>query len=97
MLPNCFYIICSDDIEWCKDNFKIKNVYYSNEKYYHDLFLMSCCEHNIIANSSFSWWSAYLNNNPDKKVISPKKWFGKNGPKYNINDIIPNNWIQINY
>jgi len=98
ILDNKFYIICSDNIEWCKKEFNfihINNVYYSREKYYIDLILMSLCNHNIIANSSFSWWSAYLNKNPNKIVISPKKWFSQDGPKYNIEDIIPASWIKI--
>ena len=50
---------------------------------------MSACDHNIIANSSFSWWASYINSNPNKMVISPSRWFGPKGPVYNIRDIIP--------
>lgn len=61
---------------------------------YKDMFLMSQCRHNIIANSSFSWWGAWLNNNPDKIVIAPKHWFNvKNVDLYK--DIVPENWTKI--
>ncbi|HNL60742.1 MAG TPA: alpha-1,2-fucosyltransferase [Chitinophagaceae bacterium] len=54
---------------------------------------MSVCKHNIIANSSFSWWGAWLNENPDKIVIAPKNWFNK-GPK-DTYDLYPEGWITI--
>lgn len=56
-----------------------------------DMYLMSSCKHNIIANSSFSWWGAWLNTNPGKIVISPKRWINDN--RVNIDDIIPETWI----
>ena len=59
-----------------------------------DLWLMSLCKHNIIANSSFSWWGAWLNNNPNKKVIAPKKWFGDH-VNLNTSDLLPESWIKI--
>ena len=86
------FIFFSDDIEWVKENFKGDNIFYSetNDELM-DLTLMSICDNNIIANSSFSWWGAYLNKNENKRVIAPKNWFGPNGPK-DINDIYPKNW-----
>jgi hypothetical protein len=86
------FIFFSDDIEWVKENFKGDNIFYSetNDELM-DLTLMSICDNNIIANSSFSWWGAYLNKNKNKRVIAPKNWFGPNGPK-DINDIYPKNW-----
>ena len=70
--------VFSDDIEWCKKSFSDDRIIYvENLKDYEELHLMSLCENNIIANSSFSWWGSYLNRNEDKIVIAPKIWFGK--------------------
>ncbi len=89
------FIIFSDDIEWCKENLKLDNVIYiENEKDYIELYLMSLCNNNIISNSSFSWWGAWLNKNDDKVVIGPKMWFGSE-IKENDNDIIPQNWYKL--
>lgn len=92
-----FYIF-SDDIKWVKENlnieWKVRFIDWNNaEKNYEDMRLMSLCKHNIIANSSFSWWWAWLNKNKSKIVISPKKWF--NTDKINTKDIIPDTWIKI--
>lgn len=88
------FLFISDDIEWVKDNFKSNNFYFSeNNTDILDLTLISLCDHNIIANSSFSWWGAYLNKNKNKTVIGPKHWFGPKGPKNQ--EIIPESWIKI--
>jgi len=74
---NTKYMIFSDDISWCKECFgKPDNLlmYSEGKDAIDDLWLMSCCENNIIANSSFSWWAAYLNINRNKVVIAPKVW-----------------------
>lgn len=60
---------------------------------YQDFFLMQNCAHNIIANSSFSWWAAYLNPNPGKIIVAPQRWFNK--APYDTKDLIPENWIRI--
>ena len=86
-------LVFSDDIKWCKENFKYDNMYFSeNQTNTIDLYSMSLCSHNIIANSSFSWWGAWLNNNVDKKVVAPKNWFA-NGTY--SGDIVPESWTTI--
>lgn len=88
-------MIFSDDINWCKNNLNFENmIFIENNNDIEDMWIMSMCDNNIIANSSFSWWGAWLNKNKNKKVIAPSKWFGdKSG--LNSSDIIPNNWIKI--
>ena len=87
--------IFSDDINWCKENLKFNNmIFREGNSDIEDLFLMSMCANNIIANSTFSWWAAWLNEHPDKKVISPSKWLGEQ-TNLNTNDIIPLDWIKI--
>lgn len=89
------YLIFSDDIEWCKTKFEFlpKKTYITDNLDYQDLYLMSMCDNNIIANSSFSWWGAWLNENKNKIVCYPDKWFVDRGI------IQPNielkNWIRI--
>jgi len=94
---NPTFFVFSDDIEWAKNNLKINSpvVFVSSPeiKDYEELIIMSKCKNNIIANSSFSWWSAWLNQNKDKLVIAPKKWF--NNLSINIDDLIPENWLKI--
>ena len=61
-----------------------------------ELLLMSCCDHNIISNSTFSWWAAYLNDNPNKIVCYPSIWFGPDGQHNDTSDIGPTDWKKIN-
>lgn len=87
--------VFSDDISWCETNLKFNNMeFVRNNTAIFDMWKMSTCTHNIIANSSFSWWGAWLNNNPNKKVIAPLKWFG-DGASYSGRDIIPTSWKRI--
>jgi hypothetical protein len=95
---NLLFYIFSDDIDWCKKNLKLNCdfviVESFNSNFIDDFRLMSLCKHNIIANSTFSWWAAWLNANPNKIVIAPKMWFRTK--ERNSNDIIPSNWIVLN-
>lgn len=93
-----YFFIFSDDLNWVKENLKIDYpVTYVDfnepDNAYEDMRLMSLCRHNIIANSSFSWWGAWLNSNPDKLVFVPKKWF--NQFEADASDLIPVNWIRV--
>lgn len=96
--PDPTLFIFSDDIEWVKKNLRFPHecVYVegnNGEKSYEDMRLMSLCSHNIIANSSFSWWGAWLNPNPDKIVVAPTRWF--NDPDVIQTDIIPPEWVKL--
>lgn len=94
-IENPIFYFFSDDIEWVKKEFG-EDPYFkfiSNPKLedYEELLLMSLCAHNIIANSSFSWWGAWLNKNPSKIVIAPKKWVNvEPNPHPNI---FPEGWV----
>lgn len=72
------FLVCSDDIQWCRENIQAKNIAFSNNDTFTDMCLMTMADHNIIANSSYSWWGSWLNPNKDKKVIAPSTWFGLN-------------------
>lgn len=89
--------IFSDDIDWCKKEFNfLKNALFIEKlDDYEDLILMSMCKNNVIANSTFSWWAAWLNNNSNKIVITPRNWFGPTYSNISTKDLIPENWIRI--
>lgn len=88
------FIVSSDDIEWCKKNFGLKNnIHYLTDSYpLLDLYIQTACHHNIISNSSFSWWGAYLNNHKQKIVIAPHRWFGMS-TELNTKDLLPTEWL----
>lgn len=96
--PNPVAYIFSDDIPWVAKNLHLpcECVYVGHNtggKSYEDMRLMSHCKHNVIANSSFSWWGAWLNKNAEKIVIAPKKWF--NDERIIQTDVIPKGWVQL--
>jgi hypothetical protein len=87
--------ICTDDIEWTKKNITFHpNTFVLSDQGFTpavELVLMSSCQHNIIANSTFSWWSAWLNTNPSKIVVAPHSWTATKIES----DIIPPTWKKI--
>jgi hypothetical protein len=94
---NPYFFIFSDDMSWVKENLLIENspveyISHNTGRDYEDLRLMYSCKHNIIANSSFSWWGAWLNTNPEKVIIAPKNWVKG---RYHNPDLLPDSWIQL--
>lgn len=93
------FFVFSDDIAWTKENLKSDFPMYfidnnnTAETSYIDMQLMSMCQHNIICNSTFSWWSAWLNANPEKIVVAPQNWFADKS--INSQDLIPSEWIKL--
>jgi hypothetical protein len=95
--PHIF--VFTDDKAWARENFNLPYPitfvdHNGPDKNHEDLRLMSLCKHNIIANSTFSWWGAWLNNNPDKIVCAPNKWFTDKA-KSSSKDLIPDSWVKI--
>lgn len=98
--PNLELFVFSDDIEWAKENFKsnFPTEFMSQNDDAHnylDLILMSHCKHQIMANSTFSWWGAWLNQNPEKVVVAPKMWFVDQEMNAQTKDLIPTDWLRI--
>jgi len=100
--PNSSYFIFSDDLNWVKENLKPeqKTVFVDiNDAAtdYMELTLMASCKHNIIANSTFSWWAGWLNKNKNKIVIAPKTWYDNKKAQYSYDkgNLIPNSWIKL--
>jgi hypothetical protein len=94
------FLVFSDDIQWCKDNWRGEWLTFVDETdEYKSLSMMASCSHHIIANSSFSWWGAWLGHNPNKIVVSPSadNWFGAGFTGGTPTDLIPSNWKQIKF
>lgn len=96
---NPLLFIFSDDIQWVKANFKSDHpmlfVEQSDEGLHSDFRLMSLCKHNIIANSSYSWWAAWLNDNENKTVIAPRQWYQDSRAQSRVAEMIPKEWVTI--
>jgi hypothetical protein len=93
LFPGHKFLVFSDDKEWCLDWFDFPNTQVSlSESAEEELQRMSLCDHHIIANSSFSWWGAWLNTNKNKRVVAPKKWFGIVYNSYVVSDIYLPEW-----
>lgn len=108
----CKFIIFSDDIPWCREEFAngdwgsgaeaYRFTYCEGNQHLNevkDLKLMLTCAYNIICNSTFSWWGAWLNQNPNKVVISPHEdnWYGPGNKHLEMHDLIPPEWIRIKF
>lgn len=94
---DALFVILSDQIDWVKQelkDFSRPHVFIEKQAHYHDLFLMSLMKHQIVSNSSFGWWGAYLNKNPEKVVVAPYPWFH---PQHHLSSehIIPDDWVKI--
>lgn len=92
------FFIFSDDMEWCRKNLLLpeETHFIDNNKgadSYRDMQLMSLCRHNIVANSSFSWWGAWLNQNPEKIVLAPQRWF--TDASMTDRDLVPESWLRM--
>ncbi len=95
-IENVHFFVFSDEPEWCMENLPIEHAHTyvsGNTEGCYDMQLMTMCDHHIIANSSFSWWGAWLNPKESKRVIAPKQWF--NDSSMDSSDIVPINWTRI--
>jgi hypothetical protein len=96
-IENPVFFVFSDDIMWCKENILLPEwveviyVDHNGSAWHEDLRLMYSCSHHILANSSFSWWWAYLGRNPEKIIIAPKKWLQTDA--FSTQNLLPPSWI----
>lgn len=98
-IPACTFFIFTDDKPWVLENFPEGRNYVfvdvdGSNADLDDLHLMKLCRHHIIANSSYSWWGAWLNEGPEKVVVAPEKWF-RNQPNWDTRDLLPEAWLKV--
>lgn len=91
---NTRFVIVSDDIPWCKENFIGDQFIFSTDDGNFDLCVQTVCDHHIITNSTFSWWGGWLGINPNRKVVAPSQWFAEKC-EHISKDIVPDRWIRI--
>tara|TARA_R100000008_G_scaffold82813_1_gene67474 strand:+ start:453 stop:1250 length:798 start_codon:yes stop_codon:yes gene_type:complete len=96
-INNSVFVVFSDDMNWCKKVFEENVIYVDGGAPVQDMYMMSKCDDNIIANSSFSWWGAWLNSNQDRKVVAPSVWFGpaKDPAEHPMHDLYEEGWIVV--
>lgn len=98
LFPNdALFVVFTNNPKRCREIFSklpYEFIFIEGEKHFHDFYLMSFCKHNIICNSTFSWWAAYLNPNPDKIIICPKKWYNPSFVNDEM-DLLPDEWIKL--
>lgn len=97
LFPGKTFKIFSDDMTFVKETFGHRQdcIFSTNHNEVDDLIEASCCESQISSSSTFSWWIAYLNRNPDKKIIIPKLWFVEGHGGLEVADIVPNEWTKL--
>ncbi len=88
------FFFFSDEPQWLRER-QMNGVIVEGLSPQEDMFLMSRCKHQIIANSSFSWWGAWLNRHPEKLVIAPRRWFANEKMEQQTGDLIPDGWIRL--
>lgn len=97
MVKDPRFFVFSDDIEWCRKNLKLGEMVFVEDKARQaseDIYLMQHCLHNMVANSSFSWWGGWLNDHPNKMVIAPKRWF-LNEESNRETEVVPKSWVRL--
>ena len=94
------FVVFSDDIEWCRNNFTEeilggKIIFIDGNTAAEDMYLQGLCNHGIMSNSTFSWWANWLPTQKNRIVIAPQKWFGVAYSHFDTKDLIPTNWFRI--
>ena len=97
MFPGYQFLFFSDDLTWCRQTFQHRGdvEFHQGEDEVEDLVGMTQCEHHICSASTFSWWGAWLNRNPEKRVIIPKDWFVPGYRGMDTRDIVPPEWTKV--